>query len=435
MQIYKLVWLFLVYSFLGWILETVFATIKQRKMTNRGLINGPFCVIYGISGVLISAALSELTGFWLFFFAMIYSSAVEWFGGHLIEWIYRERWWSYEGIPWNLDGYISLPTSLLWGVLGFFVVRFGNGFLLEFFDGAPFWFMKLVLWIIGGCLAADGLFSLIVGKCQGNWTAKIQEMDDNFSALSTFLKNKIVKAVNTRIHNAYPSAKAVIKVHKKEKSTVFAEGCSFYKIIWLFFVGAFLGDIVETIFCRLTAGVWMSRSSVVWGPFSLVWGIGIAAGNAMLYKYKDRSDGFLFGMGTLIGGAYEYFCSVFTEVVFGKVFWDYSNIPFNLGGRVNLLYCFFWGIAAVVWFKLIYTRLAGWIEKIPKKTGTVLSWIFIVFMLTNVSVSSLALLRHDQRSQHVPAQSAWQRYMDTHYDDVRIDRIYPNAKEADECQK
>lgn len=52
--------------------------------------------------------------------------------------------------------------------------------------------------------------------------------------------------------------------------------------------------------------------------------------------------------GTFIGGAYEYICSVFTEIVFGKIFWDYRGLPFNLGDRINLLYCFFWGIATVV---------------------------------------------------------------------------------------
>ena len=53
LSVYELMWLFLSYSFLGWILETVFATIKERKVVNRGLINGPFCIIYGISAVLI----------------------------------------------------------------------------------------------------------------------------------------------------------------------------------------------------------------------------------------------------------------------------------------------------------------------------------------------------------------------------------------------
>ena len=44
-------------------------------------------------------------------------------------------------------------------------------------------------------------------------------------------------------------------------------------VLVLLFIGAFLGDITETIFCRITAGYWMSRSSVVWGPFSIVWGL------------------------------------------------------------------------------------------------------------------------------------------------------------------
>ena len=68
----------------------------------------------------------------------------------------------------------------------------------------------------------------------------------------------------------------------------------------------------------------------------------------IMYNYRDRSDGFVFAFWTFIGGAYEYICSVFTEIVFVKIFWDYRGLPFNLGGRINLLYCFFWGIATVV---------------------------------------------------------------------------------------
>ena len=78
----------------------------------------------------------------------------------------------------------------------------------------------------------------------------------------------------THLERAYPSVQPIPK--QKEKSKVFADGCSFYKIVLLFIIGAFLGDIVETIFCRITAGVWMSRSSLVWGPFSIVWGLAIA---------------------------------------------------------------------------------------------------------------------------------------------------------------
>ena len=174
----------------------------------------------------------------------------------------------------------------------------------------------------------------------------------------------------------------------------------------------------------------MSRSSLVWGPFSVIWGMALAFVTLFLYKYKDGSDSFLFIMGTLLGGAYEYLCSVLAEIVFGKVFWDYSGLPFNLGGRINLLYCFFWGIAAVVWFKKVYPRLSGWIEKIPVLTGKIITWILIVFMFVNIVVSFAALVRYDQRAKGIEAGNAVTEWVDTHFDDARMKRIYPKAKAA-----
>ena len=55
---------------------------------------------------------------------------------------------------------------------------------------------------------------------------------------------------------------------------------------------------------------------MVWGPFSVVWGLGVAGATLLLYRYKDKSDSFIFLAGTFLGGAYEYLCSVFSELVF-----------------------------------------------------------------------------------------------------------------------
>ena len=156
---------------------------------------------------------------------------------------------------------------------------------------------------------------------------------------------------------------------------------------------------------------------------------------AVLYRQKDKSDGNIFIAGTLLGGAYEFLCSVFTELVFGTVFWDYSGFAFNLGGRINLLYCFFWGIAAVVWLKLIYPRLSALIEKIPVKVGPVLCNIMIVFMIFNMLISAAALSRYTARHTDADAFSnpnAITEFLDTHFTDQRMERIYPNAKIVDE---
>ena len=410
---------------MGWILETIFAITKQRKIINRGLINGPFCTVYGFTGVLITVALKDLSGVWLFLFSAIYASVIEWVAGKIIEKICHERWWNYENNKFNLGGYISLQTSVLWGVLGFIVVTFTNSLLIDAYKLIPFMVIRIILIVVVVALAADMIFSLLILYYNGRGIEKVKSANNNFTKLSRKLEKWLISRVNNRKNKAYPKT---VKVEKEAKDkTVFAYGCGFYKLVVLFFVGAFVGDIIETIFCRITMGEWMSRSSVVWGPFSIVWGLAIAAATLMLYKYKDRSDGFLFLIGTGLGGAYEYLCSVFTEIVFGKVFWDYSDIPFNLGGRINLLYCFFWGIAAVVWFKLIYTRLSKVIEKIPVKFGKITTWILVVFMIANVLMSCFALTRYDQREKGIDAKQSWQVWLDKHYDDEKMMRIYPNA--------
>lgn len=425
---YELLWLFFVYSFLGWIGETVYATIRQKKFANRGLINGPLCIIYGVGAAVISVTINELNGIWLFIFSMIYLTVIEWIAGHLIEKVYKERWWDYRERKWNLDGYICLFSSVLWGILGFLVIKFGNGLALLVFKLCPSFIIELIIWIFAAVLAVDILASYMLVTGRKGRFDKLERANNAIANATAKLGKWIALHVEKRITKAYPQME---KSAGAEKEAGFAKGCSFYKIILLFFIGAFLGDVTETIFCRLTAGVWMSRSSVVWGPFSIVWGLAIAAVTLLLYKYKDRSDGFLFWMGTLLGGAYEYLCSVFTEIVFGKIFWDYSGMPFNLGGRINLLYCFFWGIAAVVWFKKLYPVISGLIEKIPHLTGKIITWTLIIFMCCNIVVSCMALIRYDERGNDVKADRAWKTYMDEHYGDEKMQLIYPNAKMTD----
>lgn len=423
---YELLWLFLTYSFFGWVLETVFAALKQKRLVNRGLINGPACVIYGVAAVIVTVYLHELQGFWLFVGSMILATVIEWISGRSIERFSHERWWDYSNLPWNLDGYVCLPASLVWGALGFIAVKWGNWILTGIFSLLPVTVGKVLVWVLFIILIVDALATIIVMSGKSSRLERWAAADAWFARVSGRLGKWIEGQVDRRIHRAYPEAKK--QEIAKEKSTVFAQGCDFYKVMMLFFIGAFLGDITETIYCRITAGIWMSRSSVVWGPFSIVWGLGIAAVTALLYRYRERSEGFLFAMGTFLGGAYEYLCSVFTELVFGTVFWDYSWMPFNLGGRINLLYCFFWGIAAVVWFKKLYPVLSALIERIPMLAGKITTWLLVVFMTCNVAVSCLALIRYEERGRGILADQGWRQTMDERFPDARMERIYPNAK-------
>lgn len=424
----ELVWLLLIYSFLGWVVETIVGTVKKKKFVNRGFSTGPFCLVYGIAAVFMAVTMEELMAEPVFQLigCGVFATIIEWMAGKILERLNQHKWWDYSNKKWNFDGYICLQYSVLWAVLGFVAVRYGDAFFLIVYHMIPTLIREILLWILLAGMALDISASLAAVfhirkemPTAIRWNKKVAVWTQKFALM-------IVGHVEKRMAKAYPVI--MEKTEQTEKEGNFAEGCGFYKLLWLFLIGAVLGDFTETIFCRLTAGVWMSRSSLVWGPFSIVWGLAIAIATALLYKDREKPDRHIFIVGTFLGGAYEYVCSVFTEIVFGKVFWDYSKIPFNLGGRINLLYCFFWGIAAVIWIKVLYPKFAGWIEKIPMFWGYVLTWILVVFMAVNILVSMAALVRYDMRANGKPAESGWEKVIDEHFDDERMDRIYPNAK-------
>ena len=433
----ELLWLFFIYSFIGWFFEAMVGTIHNRKFTNRGFSTGPFCPVYGTAAVLMTATLSELLDdpVFLFLGCAVLASVDEWITGKLLELLDRRRWWDYSKIPGNFDGYICLPYTVLWGVLGVLALRFGNTFFLFLYELVPSLPRAVLIWVLAGYLLLDFTASLtaVIRRSRKRQTGR--SADGGLSGQPHSLKffqavfsagKAVLRFVESRMEKAYPVIEERAEEIRKEGK--FAEGCGFYKLFWLFLTGAFLGDITETIFCRVTAGVWMSRSSLVWGPFSIVWGFAIALATALLYKDRNRPDSHIFVIGTFLGGAYEYMCSVFTELVFGQVFWDYSEIPFNLGGRINLLYCFFWGIAAVVWIKLLYPHFSRWIERIPKIAGYVATWILAVFLSADMLISAAALVRYSERDGGPAAESGWEQIIDTNFDDAKMRQIYPNAQ-------
>ena len=431
---YELVWFFFIYSFVGWCGEVCLAAIQKRRFINRGFVSSPVCPIYGIGAVSFAVFLPELSEnlFFLFLGGFILASFIEFVTGVLLEKIFHKKWWDYSKIRFNFEGYICLRYSLLWGIFAVLLILFADPFLQTVIHMLPELLGKILLWILSALLVVDCIGTGLTILGMQKKMLQVSEWSEEIGKISKLLENAITEKIRKRMEKAFPALEAG-KAEKKEtaETKVFAQGCSFYKLVGLFFIGAFLGDVTETIFCFVTTGVLMSRSSVVWGPFSIVWGFAIAAVTLLLYKYKDRSDSFLFGTGTLLGGAYEYLCSVFTEIVFGKIFWDYSGMPFNLGGRINLLYCFFWGIAAVVWFKKLYPKISGLIEKIPHLAGKIITWTLIIFMCCNIVVSCMALIRYDERGNDVKADRAWKTYMDEHYGDEKMQLIYPNAKMTD----
>ena len=226
-----------------------------------------------------------------------------------------------------------------------------------------------------------------------------------------------------------PPAPTNAQIDYREKQEAhFAQGMTFYKLFWVFFIGCFAGVVLETIYCLIQRGHYESRVGLIYGPFNLVYGIGALCLSGALYQFRNRGRVFSFVGGFVVGSVVEYACSWFQEVCFGSTSWDYSNMPYNLNGRICLLYSIFWGILGIFWIKDIYPRMAKWILKIPNKVGKPLTWVRLVFMVFNSVMTLFTSLRWTARREGVEPRNAFEAYLDEHYPDERMQKIFANAE-------
>lgn len=122
---YLFLWIFFIYSFLGWCLEVCFFALNTGKFVNRGFLNGPVCPIYGFGVVIVVLCLTPLmeNTLLLFLGSVLLTSLLELGVGFALEKLFHQRWWDYTNEPFNLGGYICLRFSLVWGVGALLVVK------------------------------------------------------------------------------------------------------------------------------------------------------------------------------------------------------------------------------------------------------------------------------------------------------------------------
>lgn len=418
----------LIYSFLGWLVEVFVMALMQKRFCNRGFLNLPFCLSYGVIMDILILLMPTLRGQYLFQFiaVLMVSATVSFLSGSLAKRVSHKVLWRYEEN--NLfagDGRKFLQSLIIAGAF-WVTLELLHPIIFFVIHILPRWLVWAVCVTISIMLVLD-LFSILYAIYRKKNIAELEAYRKERQEGKHSFADRIYMIVWDRLERAYPNIEQMDDKEADEKYD-FAEGICFDKLIWIFLICALGGDIIETFYCRLVGGEWMSRSSVIYGPFSIVWGLGAAILTIVLQRLADKEDRYVFLSGFFLGGVYEYGCSVFTEVFMGTVFWDYSHMPFNIGGRTNLLFCIFWGILAVVWVKLVYPRLSRLIERTPPVAGKIATWIMLVFMCCNALISAAAMLRYLKRAEEQPAENVIEEFLDEQYDDALIEFIWPNMK-------
>lgn len=133
-----------------------------------------------------------------------------------------------------------------------------------------------------------------------------------------------------------------------------------------------------------------------------------------------------FAIFSLSGGAVEYFGSLFQEVCFGSVSWDYSDHPLNLDGRVSLQMALAWGILGVLFIRLIFPVLSRLLAKMTGKGWKIACALLSLFMAVNLLLSAAAVSRWKTRQDNPKSSNLVIQWLDNTYNDQRMETLFPN---------
>ena len=207
---------------------------------------------------------------------------------------------------------------------------------------------------------------------------------------------------------------------------VFAKGYCFAKIFIFFLIGCIVGTYYEELLFFIKFGQTTSRQGLIYGPFSPIYGVGVAVFVVFLGKHNDRrSIAKTLLYASLIGGATEFATSWIAEVFFGVEFWNYTGYFLNIAGRTTLPFMLGWGIGGTLLMKLIYPFVSKWVEKIPYALAQPIYYAVLIFILLDIIVTYTAFARMALRDQGKPPYSFIGEFMDDWYDDAFMYQKFP----------
>lgn len=136
---YEVVWIFIIYAFIGWCTEVSYAALDVGKFVNRGFLNGPYCPIYGVGVLIVVVILTPLKDSLLILFigSFLLTSILEYITGYILEKVFHNKWWDYSDKPFNIKGYVCLKFSILWGLACSFIMLVIHPIIMGFVHIIP----------------------------------------------------------------------------------------------------------------------------------------------------------------------------------------------------------------------------------------------------------------------------------------------------------
>ena len=214
----------------------------------------------------------------------------------------------------------------------------------------------------------------------------------------------------------------------KEYENIIKKEINFYVLFWLFVIGSAMGYYIEGLCVMVRTGKWECHAATLWGPFCVIYGIGMVVIYMTSCFLKNKNIAVKFLIYFITGALVEYFGSLIQEVCFGSVSWDYSSHFMNIGGRVSLSMALVWGLLGLVFWYTLYPLFKKMLKIFHRKTVKIVTVVLAVFMAVNLSLTSAAVLRWRTRLEGVPASNGLEKWIDKSYGNEKMQELFCNMR-------
>lgn len=230
-QIFMILTYFIIYSVLGWIMESIYRSICEKKVINTGFLKGPFCPIYGIGAVIMILFLQSCKSniFLLFIISMIVLTIWEYIVAIILEKTFHIKYWDYSNNKFNFQGRICLLNSIYWGILGVVFIHFIHPFIESKILLIPEMPLQISVSIIMIIVLADAINTIVrvknirttlekIEKLNTQIKEKLQELKeqkfDDEKHIHLDLQEVVQNLEKKRRHIAYNLYKRVTRLKK-----------------------------------------------------------------------------------------------------------------------------------------------------------------------------------------------------------------------------
>ncbi|MCR4584317.1 MAG: putative ABC transporter permease [Lachnospiraceae bacterium] len=206
MGIRDILWFFMIYAFIGWVIEVSYHAVTMGKVINRGFLNGPVCPVYGCGVLSVLAVVryaGEALGYsgnvetasvpLLFVVGISFATAVELAAGALLDMFFHARWWDYSREKFNFHGYICLRFSIIWGLAIAFGLRVIHPGIKRIVDLIPVNVSWIVLLLIYPVFVLDLIMTALSVLKLNRQLEQMKELQDSILRISDGMSEVIAE--------------------------------------------------------------------------------------------------------------------------------------------------------------------------------------------------------------------------------------------------